>query len=55
MCETPNQTIDYDQFETPEGTLESYRYYHQGDMIRPVNGVYDKVGFYIYPLKKEGN
>ncbi|RZI00251.1 ATP-grasp domain-containing protein [Staphylococcus condimenti] len=53
MCETPNQTIDYNQFKTPEGTVESYRYYNQGDMIRPVNGVYDKVGFYIYPLKKE--
>lgn len=55
MCETPNQAIDYDQFTTPDGTLESYCYYHQGDHIRPVNGVYDKVGFYIYPLKKEDN
>ncbi|AYU54401.1 ATP-grasp domain-containing protein [Staphylococcus debuckii] len=55
MCEVPNQTIDYQQFETPEGTVESYRYYSQGDMIRPVNGVYDKVGFFIYPLKKEEN
>lgn len=55
MCETPNQKIDYTQFKSPKGTVESYRYYNQGDTIRPVNGVYDKVGFFIYPLKKEEN
>lgn len=53
MCEAPNQSIDYEQFETPEGTIDTYHYYQQGDMIRPVNGVFDKVGFFIYPQKKE--
>ncbi|ERS93508.1 ATP-grasp domain-containing protein [Staphylococcus simulans] len=53
MCETPKQPIDYYQFKVPDHTLESYRYYQQGEFIRPVNGVYDKVGFYIYPLMKE--
>lgn len=53
MCETPRQPIDYYQFKVPDHTLESYRYYQQGEFIRPVNGVFDKVGFYIYPLMKE--
>ena len=53
MCETPKQPIDYYQFKVPDHTLESYRYYQQGEFIRPVNGVYDKVGCYIYPLMKE--
>lgn len=48
ICEHPNQKIDYSKLPKINEYLEKYYYYNQNDLIRSVNGVYDKVGYYIY-------
>lgn len=53
LCEKPNTLVDYDKFHVNSLAFEIYHYYKQGAMIKPINGVYDKVGFCIYALNKE--
>lgn len=53
QCEKPNTHVDYSKFPKNSMEIENYHYYKNGDIIKPVNGVYDKVGYYIYPLNKE--
>lgn len=50
-CEIPNNKVDYSKFKINENIIEEYNYYKNGEIIRPVNGVYDKVGYYIYSKK----
>ncbi|SHI81853.1 Biotin carboxylase [Dethiosulfatibacter aminovorans DSM 17477] len=47
FCQKPNTIMDRDRFVVPKDGLEYYFYYESGDEIRPVNGKYDKVGYYI--------
>lgn len=49
-CQKPNSHMDRSAFELPEDALEHFYYYKNGDYIRPVNGRFDKVGYYIRNL-----
>lgn len=48
QCFPPNEMINYDCFDKRTEYLEYQPYYKSGDVVRPVNGVYEKVGYYIY-------
>lgn len=49
ICQQPNTAADYSNFQRELGSsLTSFKYYKQGDKIRPVNGKYDKIGYFIY-------
>ncbi len=46
-CQEPNTMMDRNKFTLPGDALHHFYYYNTGDMIRPVNGRFDKVGYYI--------
>lgn len=49
ICQEPNTLADYTSHTKEiEMALESFNYYKQGDKIRPVNGKFDKIGYFIY-------
>lgn len=50
QCEKPNTFVDYGKFPQKPLAIENYHYYEQGEKIKPINGVYDKIGYYIYSL-----
>lgn len=53
ICQEPNTNADYSVFQDEiKNSLTSFNYYEQGQMIRPVNGIYDKIGYFIYNNKK---
>ena len=49
-CQKPNSYMDKTVFELPDDAIEHFYYYENGDYIRPVNGRFDKVGYYIRNL-----
>jgi biotin carboxylase len=49
-CQEPNTTMDQSKFFVPQEALDHFFYYKSGDVIRSVNGKYDKVGYYIKTL-----
>lgn len=49
-CQKPNTVMDRSAFELPEDAVYHYYYYEDGAVIRPVNGRFDKVGYYIRHL-----
>ena len=49
-CQKPNSYMDRSVFELPEDAVEYFYYYNNGDFVRPVNGRFDKVGYYIRNL-----
>ncbi|MBI6027015.1 ATP-grasp domain-containing protein [Clostridium perfringens] len=49
ICQKPNTKADYSAYnEAIRESLESFNYYNYGDNIRPVNGKFDKIGYFIY-------
>lgn len=48
ICQKPHTKADYSAFEEELKDPLSYTYYKQGDLIRPVNGKYEKIGYFIY-------
>lgn len=49
ICQEPNTLADYSNYQTSiENSLSSFKYYNQGDTIRPVNGKFDKIGYFIF-------
>lgn len=46
-CQEPKTTMDRSKLELPEDAVYHFYYYETGDTIRPVNGRYDKIGYYI--------
>lgn len=49
ICQEPNTEARYGDYEKQiKESLSSFNYYKEGDMIRPVNGKYDKIGYFIY-------
>ena len=50
FCQEPNTTMDRDRFTVPEEAEDHFWYYESGDHIRPVNGRYDKIGYYIQSI-----
>ncbi|EST90323.1 hypothetical protein T233_00626 [Vagococcus lutrae LBD1] len=49
ICQAPNTEADYEEYqEDINKSIESFMYYNQGDVIRPVNNKYEKIGYMIY-------
>ncbi|MDH2453849.1 ATP-grasp domain-containing protein [Priestia megaterium] len=49
ICQEPNTLADYTSHAKEiDESLESFNYYKPGDRIRPVNGKFDKIGYFIY-------
>lgn len=46
-CQEPKTYMDRSQLELPDDAVDYFYYYETGDFIRPVNGRYDKIGYYI--------
>ena len=49
-CQKPNSYMDRTVFELPDDAIEHFYYYENGDYVRPVNGKFEKVGYYIKNL-----
>lgn len=49
-CQKPHSYMDRTVFELPDDAMEYFYYYENGDYVRPVNGRFDKVGYYIRNL-----
>lgn len=50
FCQRPKTKMDQNAFEIPKDAKYHFFYYQTGDYIRPVNGKFDKVGYYIRNL-----
>ena len=50
FCQKPHTIMNQSFFEIPEMALDSFFYYQSGDNIRPVNGKFEKVGYYIQDI-----
>jgi len=50
FCQEPNTIINKNKFHIPDDALEHFFYYDNGEKIRPVNGKFDKVGYFIKVL-----
>lgn len=49
MCQEPNTKAKYGGYEEQvKRSICSFNYYKEGDMIRSINGKYDKIGYFIY-------
>ena len=49
-CQKPKTYMDRSKLELPDDAMYHFYYYETGDLIRPVNGRYDKIGYYIRKL-----
>lgn len=49
-CQEPHTKMDRSKLELPEDAIYHFYYYKDGDEIRPVNGRYEKIGYYIRKL-----
>ncbi|MDB8711941.1 ATP-grasp domain-containing protein [Mediterraneibacter gnavus] len=52
FCQKPNLIMDCSSYSVPEDAVDSFFYYRTGDYVRPVNGKFDKVGYYIHNLRE---
>lgn len=46
-CQEPNTYMDRSMLDLPNDAIYYSYYYKTGELIRPVNGRYDKIGYYI--------
>ena len=51
-CQKPNTYMNKKIFELPKDAFFHFYYYEDGDFVRPVNGRFDKVGYYIRNLER---
>lgn len=49
-CQEPKTTMDRSKLELPENAVYHSYYYNDGEIVRPVNGRYEKTGYYIRNL-----
>lgn len=49
-CQEPKTYMDRDKLELPEDAVYHFYYYETGSFISPINGRYDKIGYYIRKL-----
>ena len=49
-CQKPHTYMDRSVLDLPDDAVDSFYYYQTGDFIRPVNGRFDKLGYYIREL-----
>lgn len=50
FCQKPNSVMNRSAFVVPEDAVDSFFYYDNGAYVRPVNGRFDKVGYYIHNI-----
>lgn len=50
LCQEPNTIMNKEKFQIPSVALEHFYYYKSGAVVRPVNGRFDKVGYFIVNL-----
>lgn len=48
ICQKPNTLARYDEKNIKKDIIEKRYYYQEGELIKPVNGIYDKIGYIIY-------
>lgn len=48
FCQEPHTIMDRTKLVVPDDAVYHFYYYETGDTIRPVNGRYDKIGYYIH-------
>jgi len=49
ICQKPNSKANYSKVEDEiSKSIDSYKYYDSGQNIRPVNGIHEKIGYFIY-------
>ena len=49
-CQKPGSAMERGVFKLPRDAVEHFYYYQNGEYVRPVNGKFDKVGYYIRKL-----
>ena len=49
-CQKPGSQMERGVFKLPRDAVEHFYYYQNGEYVRPVNGKFDKVGYYIRKL-----
>lgn len=47
FCQEPHTTVDTERLVTPDDAVAHFYYYKTGDTVRPVNGKFEKIGYYI--------
>ena len=47
LCKKPNELLNNNDFNIEESVNFKKMYYKEGDTVRPVNGIYEKIGYYI--------
>ncbi|MDO7266694.1 ATP-grasp domain-containing protein [Shouchella clausii] len=48
-CQIPNTKVNYDNFaKNTSSILDSYKYYPENSVVRPINGVFEKIGYFIH-------
>lgn len=48
ICQKPSTNADYSAYQDViKNSLNSFNYYKQGEIIRPVNGKFEKIGYFI--------
>lgn len=50
FCQKPHSIMNCSAFVIPEDAVDNFFYYKTGDYVRPVNGRFDKVGYFIRSL-----
>ncbi|MBT2616771.1 MULTISPECIES: acetyl-CoA carboxylase biotin carboxylase subunit family protein [unclassified Bacillus (in: firmicutes)] len=49
ICQEPNTRANYSEYQNEiQNSLYNFKYYKPGENIRPVNGKFDKIGYFIY-------
>ena len=52
-CQKSKTYMDRSKLDLPSDAQYHFYYYETGDLVRPVNGIFDKVGYYIRTLRNE--
>ncbi|MDE5415840.1 ATP-grasp domain-containing protein [Alkalihalobacterium chitinilyticum] len=51
ICQQPNTDANYLPYQKEiQNSIYNFNYYKQGENIRPVNGQFDKIGYFIYKV-----
>lgn len=49
VCQKPYEQAEYSHLEKEMNeALDSFKYYNTADEIRPINGKYEKIGYFVY-------
>lgn len=49
ICQSPNTAASYENTKhTSKSFIDGFNYYQEGDLVRSINGKYEKIGYVIY-------